>query len=253
MENRVIQWPKKARAAVSLTYDDGIANHHQVAAPQLEAYGLRGTFYAPIKSDIIQTPSTWRLMAERGHELGNHTVFHPCWSVGGKYADWLPEEFNLEHYDEEKWLDEVNTANRLLRLIDGREERTFGNTCFDNYIGPASSPTCLEPLIARSFLAARGEETNKQVNLQALNYYNLGTVWADRRTFADFVLELEELLDTGGWIIYTMHGVGAGSHHHYIDLDEHQRLLRFLQGASDRIWTAPVIDVARHLKKIFSA
>jgi peptidoglycan-N-acetylglucosamine deacetylase len=249
MQKMKRSWPKKAVCALSLSYDDGIENHLTVVAPELEKYGLRGTFYAPIRSNIMQNPLAWRKLAEKGHELGNHTVFHPCWSIGGKYSAWLPEDFNLENYTAEKWLDEVNTANQQLWLIDGKQERTFGNTCFDNYLGPEGSPICLEPLISQAFLAARGEESGKAVNLSPVNYANLGTVWADRRVFADFGPELSDLIDSGGWIIYTLHGVGKGSHDHFIDLEEHRRLLMFLLDAANQIWTAPVIEVVRFLKK----
>jgi len=249
MQKSNFRWPKKARAAVSLTYDDGITNHHQLVAPQLEANGLRGTFYTPLKSDLMQNPLAWRQIAARGHELGNHTVFHPCWSVGGKYAEWLDDDFNMENYTTEKWMDEVSTANRSLELIDGKIERTFGNTCFDNYLGPANQAVCLEPLIEQVFLAARGEDTGQPVNLKSLNYNNLGTIWADCRTYDDFVPELAELIENGEWAIYTMHGVGAGSHYHYIDEAEHLRLLKYLRASAGLIWTAPVIDVVRYLKK----
>ncbi len=242
-------WPKGCRAAVSLSYDDGIPNHPQLVAPMLEEHGLRGTFYVPIKDDVMQNPLPWRAMAGRGHELGNHTVFHPCWSVGGKYADWLPDQFNLEHYDAERWLDEIHTANQALELVDGRSERTFGNTCFDNYMGPEEDPVCLEPLIAQVFLAARGEATGRPVNLAAVNYNNLGTIWADRRSFEDFTGELQEIADNGGWVIYTFHGVGETAHNHHIRVREHRRLLEFLRDNAKQYWTAPVIDVVRRLKK----
>lgn len=249
MNSKSNRWPKKYQAVVSLSYDDGIETHLTVVAPQLEQFGFRGTFYAPIKSNLMQNPLAWRDMANRGHEIGNHTVFHPCWSVRGKYAEWLPEEFNLEHYTEEKWLDEVKTANQSLWLIDGKTERTFGNTCFDNFLGPPEDPICLEPLMKDIFIAARGEDTGKAVPLPTVNFYNLGTVWADRRSFGDFAPELENLVESGGWIIYTMHGVGKGSHTHFIDEREHTRLLQFLHDASNQIWTAPIIDVVRHLRK----
>lgn len=244
-----LQWPKGCRAAVSLTYDDGIANHPQFVAPQLEAHGLRGTFYAPMKSDLMANPLAWRGMAARGHELGNHTVFHPCWSVQGKYDSWLPDEFNLVHYDAEHWLDEVNTANQALTLVDGQSERTFGNTCFDNYLGPEDAPVCLEPLVAQVFLAARGEATGKPVNMANINFNNLGTVWADRRGFGDFSDELQTVLDTGGWVIYTFHGVGEEAHTHHINAAEHERLVAFLSDHATQIWTAPLIEVVRWLKK----
>jgi len=243
------QWPKGSRAAVSLTYDDGIPNHPQFVAPPLEAHGLRGTFYAPLKSDLMQNPLAWRAMAARGHELGNHSVFHPCWSVQGKYDSWLPDDFNLVHYDEERWLDEINTANQALALVDGRSERTFGNTCFDNYLGPEDEPVCLEPLIAQAFVAARGEDTGRPVDLVKINFNNLGTIWGDRRAFGDFTGELQGLLDSGGWVIYTFHGVGEEAHQHHINAGEHQRLLEFLRDSAKQIWTAPVIDVVTWLKK----
>jgi peptidoglycan-N-acetylglucosamine deacetylase len=243
-----IRWPKGCRAAVSLSYDDGIPNHPQVVAPQLEAYGLRGTFYAPLRSSLMQDPLPWRAMVARGHELGNHSVFHPCWSVRGKYP-WLDDAYNLLRYTPERWLDEMDTANQALRLVDGRGERTFGNTCFDNYLGPEDAPVCLEPLIAQLFLAARGEDTGKPVDLANLNFNNLGTVWGDRRAFGDFSGELQEILDTGGWIIYTFHGVGEEAHNHHINAEEHRRLLAFLQASAAQYWTAPVIDVVKWLKK----
>jgi sialate O-acetylesterase len=244
------RWPKGCQAAVSLSYDDGLPNHYQLVTPQLEARGMRGTFYVPLKSDVMQNPIAWREMAKKGHELGNHTVFHPCWSIQKRHASWLPEEFNTEHYTPERWLDEVRTANQALTLVDGRKERTYGNTCFDNYLGPEDNAVCLEPLIARVFRAARGENTMRPVELDPVNFNNLGTVWGDRRSFGDFALDLERILDTHGWVIYTFHGVGPGAHDLFVDLSEHTRLLDFLKENRERIWTAPVIDVVNHLKKL---
>jgi peptidoglycan-N-acetylglucosamine deacetylase len=248
VETSNIKWPKNARAAVSLTYDDGIESHPRAVAPLLEKYGMRGTFYAPLTSDLMQHPTEWRAMAAKGHELGNHTVFHPCWNIRDRYSEWLPEAQNLVNYTEERWLDEINTANQALFLVDGKRERTFGNTCFDNFLGPEDAPICLEPLIEKAFLGARGEGTGKPVNLAQINFNNLGTIWADRRSFGDFSAELEMLLDTGGWIIYTFHGVGPVHNHHILE-QEHLRLIDFLADNKDKFWTAPVIDVVRHLKK----
>jgi peptidoglycan/xylan/chitin deacetylase (PgdA/CDA1 family) len=228
------KWLNNRQAAISLSYDDGIPNHPLVVAPQLEAYGLRGTFYAPLKSDLMQNPLTWRSMAVRGHELGNHSVFHPCWSVQGKYDSWLEKEFNLVNYNAQQWLDEINTANQALALVDGRNQRTFGNNCFDNYLGPEDAPVCLEPMIAQVFLAARGEDTEKPVDLVNID---------------DFTDELNQLLETGGWIIYTFHGVGEEAHTHHINAREHERLLSFLRDNEQNIWTAPVIEVVRWLKR----
>jgi len=78
-------YPRVARfygdhtAAASFTFDDGWASHAEPggAADALELHGMRGTFY--INSGNMSA-GRWALfedIAERGHELGNHTHSHP--------------------------------------------------------------------------------------------------------------------------------------------------------------------------------
>ena len=38
-------WPENKKAAVSLTYDDGMQTHLENAIPALNDVGIRGTFY----------------------------------------------------------------------------------------------------------------------------------------------------------------------------------------------------------------
>ncbi len=72
-------FPNGARCAVSLTYDDGLRSHFEDVGPTLEKFGLRGTFNIPIAhTSLMQNVEAWRGMATRGHELGNHSLFHPC-------------------------------------------------------------------------------------------------------------------------------------------------------------------------------
>ena len=76
-ESEPFRWPGGARAAVALTYDDGVDAHLDHAMPDLEAAGLRGTFYVPGNSaSLRKRMEEWRAAARRGHELGNHTLFH---------------------------------------------------------------------------------------------------------------------------------------------------------------------------------
>ncbi len=76
-------------AAVSLSFDDGSVDHLSHAAPLLEKYGYRGTFYAVIKwteaatNGTAASPTrrylTWdglRKLADAGHEIGNHSMTH---------------------------------------------------------------------------------------------------------------------------------------------------------------------------------
>jgi peptidoglycan-N-acetylglucosamine deacetylase len=242
-----ITWPGGCRAAVSLSYDDGLPVHYEHVAPLFESHGLRCTFYVPVVTGLRQYPHQFRRVAKAGHELGNHSLFHPCRCEGDR-VNWLNPAYDLATYNERRWNEEMAVANFALQLVDGHDQRTFGNTCYDNWIGPDHDRVSLEPFMERHFLAARGELTGQPVNFSRLNFWNLGTINADFHTFADLRAEIEALIASGGWIIYTMHGVGSDTHRLHIDPDEHRRLVAWLAGNTARLWTAPVIDVVKYLR-----
>jgi sialate O-acetylesterase len=69
------QW-KNRKCAVVLTYDDALNVHLDKVIPALDSLAMKGTFYLSAfypgcKSRIAD----WRA-ASKGHELGNHTLFH---------------------------------------------------------------------------------------------------------------------------------------------------------------------------------
>jgi peptidoglycan/xylan/chitin deacetylase (PgdA/CDA1 family) len=70
-------WPEGKRGAVSLTYDDGLDSQLAIAAPQLEAHGFRGTFFVT-EENMRARLADWVALSQRGHEIGDHTVSHPC-------------------------------------------------------------------------------------------------------------------------------------------------------------------------------
>src|SRR5687768_15137719 len=76
------------KCAVVLTYDDAINQHLDHAVPVLDSLGLKATFYVTAFSSSIQTRlNDWKKLSSNGHELGNHTLFHPC--TGGKGREWV--------------------------------------------------------------------------------------------------------------------------------------------------------------------
>src|SRR5207247_10661060 len=72
-------WPDGCQGAVSLTFDDGMTSQLQVAIPMLNEHGLTGTFYLnPRGENWEERLQPWREPARAGHEIGNHTMAHPC-------------------------------------------------------------------------------------------------------------------------------------------------------------------------------
>ena len=82
-----LPWQGK-KCAVVLTYDDAIDQQLDNAVPILDSLNLKATFYITAFSSSMQSRmGEWRKLAEHGHELGNHTLFHPCF--GGPDRSWV--------------------------------------------------------------------------------------------------------------------------------------------------------------------
>ncbi|OAN57291.1 polysaccharide deacetylase family protein [Sphingomonas sp. TDK1] len=110
--------------AVSLTYDDGLPSHLDVAVPALERRGLRGTFYVTW-DNIVDRVGDWEKLPARGHELGAHTMHHPC-NIGPLSArDYAAREFAPL----EAWLDSVAGPARA---------RDFAYPCDVTNLGPGA-------------------------------------------------------------------------------------------------------------------
>lgn len=246
MTSGKFQLPGGARGALSFTYDDGLPCHPSRVREQLESAGLRGTFYVPILSDLLRDPVGWRRLASAGHELGNHTIFHPC-RTDEPGRDWVKATYDLGHYSRDRWFDEVRVASSHLRLFDGQRARTFANTCCDETLGTGRQRTSLRPLIQRLFPAARTRTILGPNLFETLDLYQMGHVEADNRPVEFLIGLVDQVVEEGGWLVFMIHGVGAGTHESFLDPEVHARLIDHAASRRPELWVGPVIDLVRHL------
>src|ERR1044072_1711748 len=107
-------WNGKS-CAVVLTYDDGLNIDLTNVIPALDSVGLKGTFYISdyfdgLKDQIFK----WRNAAAEGHELGNHTVWHPCeGSRPGR--EFVKPDNDLNNYTVKRIMLEIKTMNNILK------------------------------------------------------------------------------------------------------------------------------------------
>lgn len=236
--------PNGKKVAVSISYDDGLRVHFEEVAPMLKKYGLRGTFYPPGLISLIKYPQEWARVAEMGHELGNHSLFHPC------RRPRINPAYNLENYNEARWRDEMEVANYILKTIDGKDERTFAIPCAQIYVGPLEKKVSVEPIIPKMFVAARSYFNREIITPDNLNFISLPSFAADLdlKTFDRILSIIREAQQVSGWVIITFHGIGKGENYLSIDEEEHRKLVSFLSENRNEVWVAPIIEVCRYLK-----
>jgi len=123
-------WPGGHRAAIVLTYDDALTSQLDNAVPVLDAAGFKGTFF--LSGTFKQADvDRWRAVAKRGHELGNHTVFHPC----AKGSFDMPPQQDTANYSVAWMLKEIGAMNNMLAAIDGKPDHTFATPCGQHVAG----------------------------------------------------------------------------------------------------------------------
>ena len=231
-------WPAGARAAVSLTYDDGLNSQLDNVIPALEARGLKGTFFL-VRDNVDERIGDWVKAAALGHEVGNHTVSHQC-ALGAFTQTAFAES---EILPMEAYLDRHFGPGRL---------RTFAYPC--GFLGLGRGD------MRRRFGRYRAalEEVFAAARTVAGAPNDPATVIRDRLTLRAFeptyevdgvgpaVRYIDTALARGAWAILVFHEVlpqraGEGD----TSIAVHDRVLDLVQRR--RIWCAPMGEVFTHL------
>ncbi|WP_371189214.1 polysaccharide deacetylase family protein [Thalassotalea maritima] len=220
-----------AKVAISLSYDDALASQLDIAVPALNKYQLKASFYVVPKSPSFQLRlGEWRSLAEQGHELGNHTLFHAC--QGSKAnRDWVELHNDLDHKSVAEMVDEVGVANTLLAAVDGKLERTFTPPCFDKYAGGKNYLSAVSSM----FIAIKGQEPQDFATV----------IVADNITATEIINFIESQPPNIKLINILMHGVGGD--YLAISANEHDKLLNYLFENKARFWVDTYLNIMKSM------
>jgi|SRR5450432_257139 len=229
-------WEGK-KCAVVLTYDDAIDQQLDNAVPVLDSLGLKASFYITAYSTSIQSRmNEWKQLAVRGHELGNHTLFHPC--NGGPGRAWVKEDYDLQKYSVQRMVDETRMTNVFLQSLDGKTRRTFAFTCGDMKIGDSSF---IDPM-KKDFVAARAVR-NEMHPIGQVKLYDLDCYLVNGESGSQLIAWAKEAMKTHSLLIVLFHGVGGGNALN-VTPQAHREFLIFLEQNKKDILIAPMIYVA---------
>jgi sialate O-acetylesterase len=258
------------RATVSLTFDDALPVHLDVAVPELERAGLSATFYVSAGADTVsERRDEWREAAASGHEIGNHTLFHP----GVSSKPWVTDGIAIENYTLDRMRVELVTANRILSSIDGRKERSFAFPCSNPWMGRPGWPRRVltkaglertrvmgfidrhgldfrsrlidyTPLVRELFPASRcGGMPPSEIGAQLSDAHRVRGVEGDGESYGALIAAVDTAIERGAWLVFVFHGVGGG-HRLSCDLDVFRRLLRRLAD-DERIEVSTFLDASK--------
>lgn len=205
--------------AISYTFDDGLAEHYTLAAPQLEQRGFRGTFFingSKVNKDERHIKDTTRVtwpqlkeMAEKGHEISNHGWAHR----------------NFAKFPFEVLKEDILKNDSAIYAHVGVMPRTY------------AYPNNTKQGEAMAFVARNRVGTR-------LKQRSVGS----KRTARDLEKWMETLIKTGDWGVGMTHGLTYG----YDAFGNPQRLWEhWEQGKAneDKIWVGTFHEVVSYLKE----
>lgn len=237
-------WPHGARAAVSLAYDDALDSQLDHALPSLDKYGLKGSFYLTLSNpSVARRMEDWRAAARRGHELGNHSLFHQC-ARSKPGRDWVEPHRDLDTTSVEQMRDQVLLANTMLAAIDGRQERSFTLPCGDTVAGGRD----YLPAVRSAFVGIKVVGGNGVVDdMDALDPLAVPVTAPSGSSGAELIAIVKQAIQRGTMINFTFHGIGGD----YLSVSSqaHEELLRFLAANRQLVWTDSFVNIMKHVRQ----
>ena len=241
-ESAEFRWPEGKRSAVSLSFDDARSSQVDTGLAVLDRLGAKATFYV-VPSRVEERLDGWKKLVASGHEIGNHSLLHPC---TGNFK-WS-RDAALEDYTLERMRKELVESNRLLNEMLGVEPVTFAYPCGQTFVGRGQSTRSYVPLIADLFLVGRGwldETPNDPVFHDPAQVTGMSM---DAMDFPGVKTLIETAREARQWLVLAGHEIGcSGNQTTRITMLE--QLIPYLQDPKNEIWFETVESVARYLRK----
>src|SRR5437763_9445370 len=87
------------------------------------------------------------------------------------------------------------------------------------------------------------------LNKDKLNLYDVGCYTINGQSGDDLISLVKQAMQKHALLVFLFHGVG-GEYALNVSLTAHHQLLQFLKASQKDVWVAPMLDVAKYIKKV---
>jgi len=238
----VFKWPEGKKAAISLTFDDARFSQVDTGTALLDKYGVKATFFV-VPSSVEQRLDGWKKAVANGHEIGNHTMTHPC---TGNFL-WSRKNA-LENYSINDIQNEITECNTRIKELLGVTAEVFAYPCGQKFVGRDTNTKSYVPLISKMFILGRGWRDEALVDPLFCDLSQVSGIEMDGKGFDEILPLIEEAKKNGQWLILAGHEMGEGGVQ-TTQLSMLKQLIEYIQNPSNQIWIAPAGTVAEYIEK----
>ena len=236
-------WPEGKQMALSLSFDDARLSQADTGVAFLDQYDVQATFYV-VPGSVEHRLAGWQQAVESGHEIGNHSLNHPC---TGNFP-WARQKA-LEDYTILKMQEELEAANQRVEELLGVEPEVFAYPCGQKYVGRGVGTKSYVPLIAQKFLSGRGWMDEAPNDPAFCDLAQLTGIEMDGKEFEELLPILEQAWQAGQWVVLGGHEMGESGRRQTTSLAMLEQLIQYAQNPSNGIWLAPVGTIAKYVQE----
>jgi peptidoglycan/xylan/chitin deacetylase (PgdA/CDA1 family) len=236
------RWPEGKKMALSLTFDDARLSQVDKGIPLLDKYGIKATFYLS-PDNLKERLAGWKNAVKEGHDIGNHTLHHPC---TGNFT-WSRDNA-LEDYTLEKMNSELDSASFLIHELLGCQPVSFAYPCGQTFIGRGNLCKSYVPLISEKFETGRGWKNECPNDPAFCDMSQLSGMELDGKSIEQILGLIEDAKSKGQWLILAGHEMNDGGFQTSL-LSTIEAICRYASDPANGIWIDNIHNIAGYMKE----
>lgn len=233
-------WPEGKQVAISLTFDDARESQVTKGLDLLNSYGIKATFFV-LPAGVEKQLDGWMKAVASGHEIGNHSLTHPCTGNFGWSRNNALEDHTLKQMKSE-----LKECNRQIRRLLGVNAEVFAYPCGQTYVGRGTRTKSYVPLVAKQFAFGRGWLDEAPNDPRYFNKAQLTGMEMDGKDFEQILKLIEGARAKGQWLVLAGHEMGEGGDQ-TTKLSMLKELAEYAKDPANGIWIAPLGTVGKYL------
>ncbi len=236
------KWPEGKKMAISLTFDDARLTQVDKGIPLLDKYGVKATFYIS-PSSLMKRLNEWKLAVGNGHEIGNHSVLHPCSGNFPFTRNHALEDYSLIRMDQE-----LDSASSIIKNVIGVHPVSFAYPCGQTFVGRGTSLQSYVPLVASKFESGRLWLSESSNDPSFCDLAQLMGMELDGKSFEDIKKLIDDAKNKGNWLILAGHEMDDGGRQTSL-LTTIEAICQYAADPVNEIWIDNVHNIASYINE----
>ncbi len=235
-------WPEDKKMGLSLTFDDARLSQADTGIPLFDRYYVKATFYISPAS-MTERLDIWKKAVGNGHDIGNHSLLHPC---TGNFP-WARDRA-LENYTLQTMKEELDSASRFIEEVLGIHPVSFAYPCGQTFVGRGHNAKSYIPVVAELFETGRGWLDEGPNDPAFCDMAQLTGMELDGKSFEQILTLIEAAKSRGQWLILAGHEIGdEGPQTSLVNTIE--EILKYASDPGNGIWIDSVSNIASYIKE----